>query len=64
MQKILNYINGNLIEPQIGEFMDNINPATGKVYSLCPDSTSEDVELAIQAAKAAFPSWCEKSPNV
>ena len=63
MQKILNYINGNLIEPQIGEFMDNINPATGKVYSLCPDSTSEDVELAIQAAKAAFPSWSAKSAN-
>ncbi len=37
--------------------MDNFNPATGKVYSLIPDSDSEDVALAYDAAKNAYQSW-------
>lgn len=57
MQKILNYINGALVEPQSKQYLDNINPATGEVYSLIPDSDERDVELAVQAAAAAFPEW-------
>jgi aminomuconate-semialdehyde/2-hydroxymuconate-6-semialdehyde dehydrogenase len=57
MEKILNYINGELLAPLKGEFMDNVDPSTGEVYSLCPDSTSEDVEMAYQAAADAFPYW-------
>jgi aminomuconate-semialdehyde/2-hydroxymuconate-6-semialdehyde dehydrogenase len=57
MEKILNYINGELLSPLIDEFMDNVDPSTGEVYSLCPDSSSEDVELAYEAAAAAFPHW-------
>ncbi len=37
--------------------MDNINPATGWIYSQTPDSDYEDVEEAVGAAKAAFPLW-------
>ncbi len=37
--------------------MDNINPATGACYSQTPDSTHEDVEAAVQAAREAFPAW-------
>ncbi|MFL5765064.1 MAG: aldehyde dehydrogenase [Bacteroidia bacterium] len=57
MQKIKNYINGELIEPVGKQYIDNYNPATGKVYSLIPDSGAEDVELAVKAAAAAFPGW-------
>lgn len=57
MYKLLNYINGQLIEPVSKSFIDNYNPSTGKVYSLIPDSDEKDVELAYQAAKAAFPAW-------
>lgn len=59
MQKILNYIDGNLLEPSTGQYLDNINPATAEVYSLCPNSDASDVELAYQAAAAAFPIWSE-----
>jgi hypothetical protein len=31
MQKIANYINGALAEPNAKSYLDNINPATGKV---------------------------------
>src|SRR6478736_135066 len=57
MEKILNYINGKLVEPYLGKFLDNYNPAEGKVYSLIPDSEDKDVEEAVKAASQAFPSW-------
>ena len=57
MQKILNYINGELCPPATDQWIDNIDPSRGEVYSLIPDSQEEDVNNAVQAAKAAFPIW-------
>ncbi len=56
-EKILNYIGGELKAPANGKYIDNVNPATGDVYSYIPDSTAQDVEDAVAAAKAAFPAW-------
>jgi aminomuconate-semialdehyde/2-hydroxymuconate-6-semialdehyde dehydrogenase len=61
--RIKNYINGELIEPISDTYIDNYNPATGKVYSLIPDSNDKDVELAVDAAQKAFPSWSTTSVN-
>jgi aminomuconate-semialdehyde/2-hydroxymuconate-6-semialdehyde dehydrogenase len=57
MLQLLNYINGELISPVSQSFLDNYNPANGAVYSQLPDSDDQDVELAFQAAKNAFPAW-------
>ena len=57
MKKIANYINGKLIEPKSNSYINNYNPATGQVYSLIPDSNEEDVKIAIESAKNAFPLW-------
>ena len=57
MQKLENYINGQLTPPQSGNYLDNYNPAIGAVYSQIPDSDHRDVDQAVQAAKAAFPAW-------
>jgi len=57
MEKLENYINGKLIAPLKGKYIDNYHPATGKVYSLIPDSDASDIQLAVDAAKAAFPTW-------
>lgn len=57
MKKILNYINGELVAPQSGQYLDNYNPSEGKVYSLIPDSDQKDVENAVAAATAAFDGW-------
>ncbi|MBA3827866.1 MAG: aldehyde dehydrogenase [Taibaiella sp.] len=54
---IANYIAGNLQAPINGKYIDNINPATGSVYSQIPDSDKDDIEEAVGAAKAAFPLW-------
>jgi aminomuconate-semialdehyde/2-hydroxymuconate-6-semialdehyde dehydrogenase len=52
-----NCINGNLMAPLSKRFIDNYNPATGAVSGQIPDSNEEDVELAVKAARAAFPLW-------
>lgn len=57
MQKILNYINGELREPKSGSYLQNVNPATGEIYSHIPDSDSNDIAAATQAALAAFDHW-------
>ena len=57
MKKLLNYINGEFKNPIDNDWIDNYNPANGKVYSLIPNSTEADVEDAYQAAAHAFPSW-------
>ena len=57
MKKIANYINGAMLEPQSGEYFDNINPAKGEPYTLIPDSDESDVGMAVEAAQKAFPSW-------
>ena len=57
MEKILNYINGTLQEPTSRQYIDNYEPATGKVYSLVPDSDAQDVQLAVDAARSAFAEW-------
>ena len=54
---IANYIAGELQAPLSGNYIDNINPATGEVYSQTPDSDIKDVEEAVGAARAAFPLW-------
>ena len=55
--KIRNFIDGEFVDPVCGKFLDNIEPATGKPYSLVPDSEASDVELAVAAAEKAFPDW-------
>ncbi len=57
MEKILNYVGGELVMSASGKFIDNYNPAEGKVYSQAPDSDAVDVNKAVECAKRAFPIW-------
>ena len=52
-----NFINGQWVAPVKGEYFDVITPVNGKVYTQAARSTAEDVELALDAAHAAFPKW-------
>jgi aminomuconate-semialdehyde/2-hydroxymuconate-6-semialdehyde dehydrogenase len=63
MQKILNFINGELVAPISNSYLENTDPSTGKVYSLCADSDEQDVALATEAAIAAFPAWSNTSSS-
>lgn len=57
MEKILNYINGEWLEPRDVEFFDVVNPATGQVVARTPLSQASAVEAAAKAAADAFPIW-------
>ncbi|MBL0175729.1 MAG: aldehyde dehydrogenase [Ignavibacteria bacterium] len=52
-----NYIGGALTAPAAGAYIDNIEPATGAVYSRIPDSGAVDVDAAVAAAAEAAPVW-------
>lgn len=61
MITLQNYINGSLCNPIENNWLDNIEPATGKVYSRLPDSSQYDIDIAIEAAKSAKYSWANMS---
>ena len=57
MEQLQNLIGGELRGAVSGEWLDNIEPATGEVYSQIPRSNAADVDLAVAAAAKAFPQW-------
>ncbi len=57
MQRIEQYIDGELVQPESGSYLDNVDPATAAVYSYVPDGDGRDVDRAVAAAKRAFPEW-------
>ena len=59
---IQNFIDGKLTPPQSGAYLDNVEPATGKVYSKVPDSDAKDLDVAVEAAARAFPAWKKTTP--
>ena len=61
MKKIQNYINGKFHNPLHDNWIDNYNPSNGETYGQIPNSSSEDVELAVKSAKKAFPSWSKST---
>ncbi len=52
-----NYIGGRWVGAHSGKVMESVNPATGEVLGLVPESGPEDVEEAVRAAAGAFPDW-------
>ena len=52
-----NFIGGKWVAPVKGGYFDVITPVSGKVYTKAARSTSEDVELALDAAHAAAEQW-------
>ena len=56
-----NYIGGKFVAPVKGAYFENISPVDGKAFTTAARSTKEDIELALDAAHAAFPSWSKTS---
>lgn len=63
MEKILNFIGGELRPPLAGKFLENIDPSRGVPWNLVPESDASDVQEAVSAAKAAFPAWSATTPE-
>src|SRR5208283_4696258 len=58
LQVFQNFINGEWVAAKNGQTMENRNPAnTDEVIGVFPNSGSEDVHTAVQAAKDAHKKW-------
>jgi aldehyde dehydrogenase (NAD+) len=57
------YINGEWVDPVGTGRLEVIDSTTEAVYATVPEGASEDIDRAVAAAKAAFPSWSEESPE-
>jgi len=56
-----NFIGGKWVAPVDGEYFDNTSPIDGKPFTQVSRSNYKDVELALDAAHKAFPSWSRSS---
>jgi aldehyde dehydrogenase len=56
-----NFIGGKWVAPVKGEYFQNISPLNGKSFCEIARSTSEDIELALDAAHAAKDAWGKTS---
>src|ERR1043166_6712481 len=61
MTKIDNHINGDIVPPISGEYLENYDPSIGVVYSHTADSDDRDIQRAVDAANEAFPNWSRTS---
>lgn len=62
VENIDNWINGHYEKPTKGLRLEKYNPHSGELISLVADSTSEDFERALMAARNAFSDWSNTSP--
>jgi lactaldehyde dehydrogenase/glycolaldehyde dehydrogenase len=57
MKKLKMYINGKFCESRNGKWINVLNPSTEEVISEQPEGTIEDVNEALDAARAAQKEW-------
>lgn len=57
MKDLKMYINGEFVESSSGKWINVLNPSTEEVISRQPEGTIEDVNRALDAAKAAQKGW-------
>ncbi|WP_405086440.1 aldehyde dehydrogenase family protein [Microbispora sp. NBC_01389] len=56
------YVNGDWAPSSSREAVEVLNPATEEVVDRVPAGSAADVESAVAAARAAFPSWAAAEP--
>ena len=61
--QIENFIDGKFTPPIDGNYLPNLNPANGELNSMIPDSSHDDVNSAVNAAKSAFSNWSKLTIN-
>jgi aminomuconate-semialdehyde/2-hydroxymuconate-6-semialdehyde dehydrogenase len=57
MQDVLNFIDGRHAPAASGEWLDDVDPATGEAYARIASSDGIDVDRAVAAAVRAFAAW-------
>ncbi len=55
-------INGEWVPAEGGETFETFNPATGEKLADCANASPADIDRAVEAARAAFPTWSKTAP--
>ena len=63
MERLKNFIGGELVDAKGSETQELINPSTGEAYLEVPVSNLDDVNAACAAAAGAFPGWKRATPS-
>ena len=63
MQDIGHFINGQRVAGKSGRTTDVFNPATGEVQAKVALANADELNAAIENAKAAQPAWAAQSPR-
>jgi betaine-aldehyde dehydrogenase len=58
-----NFIDGESVAAAEGGTIDVLNPADGKTFAQAPDSSAEDIDRAVKAARGAFDGWSNTIPS-
>ncbi|KAE8355469.1 Aldehyde/histidinol dehydrogenase [Aspergillus coremiiformis] len=61
--QLQNLVNGDLMPHPHPDWIDSVNPKTGLGFACIPQSTPEQIDAAVKAAEAAFPSWSATPPS-
>jgi len=62
VREITHWISGAAVAGQSGRFSDVFHPASGRVQARVPLATDAELNAAVAAAAAAFPSWSNQPP--
>src|SRR3954454_24917340 len=57
------FVHGAWVPSASREAVDVVNPATEETIDQVPAGSPDDVEAAVAAARAAFPSWSATAPS-
>jgi len=57
------FINGRWLEPAPGEYFDTTDPSTGEKLASVAQGSPADIDVAVKAARAAFPKWQSLTPH-
>ena len=56
------FIGGDMVEPHSGEWFPTLSPASEEPLAEVAQGGAEDVALAVEAARGAFPEWSSGKP--
>jgi succinate-semialdehyde dehydrogenase / glutarate-semialdehyde dehydrogenase len=62
IRECMQYVDGQVSNDGVGEFIDVFNPAIGRVVARVPEAGEVVVERAVEAARRAWPGWRRTNP--
>src|SRR5271166_4578563 len=58
------FIDGAWRAPAHGEYFDTLDPSTGDKLASVAQGSADDIDIAVKAAREAFPKWRALTPHV